>query len=75
MVMSLPAGTYVLAEGTRPRNPGVRGGDAYERPLREGAHRRRPPAILSCLSDRSERHIASPPAAKRRLYAFIPRST
>ena len=43
-----------------PRNGGL-GDDAYEHRRKPGVHRRRPPAILSCLSDRSERHNASPP--------------
>ena len=42
-------------KGHAPVNWGPGRGD-YERPLREGAHRSRPPAILSYLSDRSERY-------------------
>ena len=44
----------IFQEGvSRNRSPGQA---AYERPLREGAHRRRPPAGLWFLSDRSERN-------------------
>ena len=42
--------------GRWPEGPEGVGNAAYERLLREGAHRRRPPTILWCLSDRSERH-------------------
>ena len=39
---------------------GVWGADDCERPLREGAHRNQPPAILWFLSDRSERNTRFP---------------
>ena len=44
--MSLPAGTDCPAEVTCSRKQGDRGKGDYERPLREGAHRSRPPAIF-----------------------------
>ena len=46
--------------GGRPLVKRGSGGNDCERPLREGAHRKQPPAILWFLSDRSERNIASP---------------
>ena len=53
----------IFLEGV-PRNGGL-GADDCERPLREGAHRNQPPAILWFLSERSERNIASPRPAGR----------
>ena len=47
---------------------------AYERPLREGAHRRWPPTHLWLLSGRTESNTR-PPAHRVRLYAFSPNST
>ena len=44
-----------------PRKTGVWGADDCEHPLREGAHRNQPPAILWFLSDRSERNNRPPP--------------
>ena len=63
-ILILPAGRILLSDRRASLVPGVRGKGDYERPLREGAHRSRPPAILSCLSDRSERHIVSPRRAE-----------
>ena len=45
-VLILPAGDYTKAKGTRPRKQGDRGKGDYERPLRVGAYRSRPPAIF-----------------------------
>ena len=56
-ILILPAGRILLSDRRASLVTGGRGKGDYERPLREGAHRSRPPAILSCLSDRSERHI------------------
>ena len=55
-VLILPAGVYQKPEVTRPRKMGVQGGDAYEHRRKPGVHRRRPPAGLWFLSDRSERN-------------------
>ena len=45
-VLILPAGNNWWTKVTRSRKQGDRGKGDYERPLREGAHRSRPPAIL-----------------------------
>ncbi len=48
----------ILQEGV-PRKMGAWGQAAYERPLREGAHRRRPPTHLWLLSVRAESNVPS----------------
>ena len=45
-----------------PRKMGAWGQAAYEHPLREGAHRRRPPTHLWLLSGRAESN--TPPTVK-----------
>ena len=61
-VLALPAGRLLLRkqEGV-PRNWGSGGNDCEHR-RRQGAHRKRPPAILWLLSDRSESNIRLSPA-------------
>ena len=61
-VLILPAGRLLLRkqEGV-PRNWGSGGNDCEHR-RRQGAHRKRPPAILWLLSDRSESNIRLSPA-------------
>ena len=58
-ILILPAGRILLSDRRASPVTGVRGKGDYERPLREGAHRSHPPAILWFLSDRSERNIVS----------------
>ena len=55
-ILILPAGRdYPRKQEDVPRSRGS-GGNDCERPLREGAHRKQPPAGLWLLSDRSERN-------------------
>ena len=60
-ILILPAGTYVPTKVTRSRKQGDRGKGDYERPLREGAHRSRPPAAFWLLCRRGQSNIVSPP--------------
>ena len=59
--MSLPAGTDCPAEVTCSRKQGDRGKGDYERPLREGAHRSRPPAIFDSFHRWKEHSSLSAP--------------
>ena len=62
--MSLPAGTDCPAEVTCSRKQGDRGKGDYERPLREGAHRSRPPAIFGSFHRWKERSPLPRPAGR-----------
>ena len=62
--MSLPAETDCPAEVTCSRKQGDRGKGDYERPLRVGAHRSRPPAIFGSFHRWKERSPLPRPAGR-----------
>ena len=77
-VLILPAGDYAKAKGTRSRNQGAWGKGDFERPLRAGAHRSRPPTHLWLLSVRAESNIVPiktiiPLPILRKATTYLPR--